>query len=345
MERAARIAARGHGNVEPNPMVGCVILDANGTFVAEGYHRKFGQAHAEVDALRRAGDRARGGTAVVTLEPCNHRGKTGPCSHALAEAGIARVVYACQDPNGPAAGGAAYLRSQGVTAELVACPAADMLNAPFLHSLRTGLPWVSMKWAQTADGRIATRTDEPRWISGPRSRAMVHAERGRVDAILTGIGTVLTDDPLLTARDVQMRRVAKRVVWDPRQQLPVHSKLVQTARSFPLIVGTITPHASSPWTQAMTQAGATVIPAADLNTLLRALHQEHRVWTMLVEAGAGLVGQLMEGGLVNEAWIFIAPPAPGSAHAFTQMPHAAEFALVSRRMRGPDTLLHYRRPV
>lgn len=355
LECAARIALRGHGNVEPNPMVGCVILDANGGFVAEGYHRRFGQAHAEIEALRRAGDRARGGTAIVTLEPCNHRGKTGPCSHALVEAGIARVIYACSDPNAEAAGGATYLRAHGVTAELVPCAAADLVNAPFLHTVRTGLPWVTVKWAQTADGRISTRPDEARWISGARSRAMVHAERGRVDAILTGMGTVLADDPLLTARDVRARRVAKRVVWDPRQQLPLRCKLVQSARGVPLVVGTLMKQTTPAYVEALTHAGASVIMAADLRTMLHALHQEQHVWTVLVEAGEGLVGQLMRERLVNDAWIFVALSAVGAASgagepcapaptAFLRMKHAAEFALVSQRARGPDTLFHYRLP-
>ncbi|MFM9180344.1 MAG: bifunctional diaminohydroxyphosphoribosylaminopyrimidine deaminase/5-amino-6-(5-phosphoribosylamino)uracil reductase RibD, partial [Phycisphaerales bacterium] len=191
MAHAARIAWRGHGGAEPNPMVGCVIVAAGGQLVAEGHHRRCGGPHAEVEALRRAGIAARGATAVVTLEPCNHHGRTGPCSMALREAGVARVLYGCADPTPTAAGGAETLRRHGIDAEHLPHPDAARVTAPFLHRVRTGRPWVIAKWAESADGRIATRPGEPRWISGARSRAMVHRERARVDAVLTGMGTVM----------------------------------------------------------------------------------------------------------------------------------------------------------
>jgi len=191
LDRAVRLASRGHGGAEPNPMVGCVIVDPEGRVVGEGFHARCGGPHAEIEALRAAGGRARGATAVVTLEPCAHRGRTGPCADALIEAGVARVLYAVPDPNPIARGGAARLREAGIAAERVRHAGADELARPFVKRMTTGLPWVSAKWAQSLDGAIALASGESKWISGGRSRAMVHRERGRVDAILTGIGTVL----------------------------------------------------------------------------------------------------------------------------------------------------------
>ncbi|MFO0783571.1 MAG: bifunctional diaminohydroxyphosphoribosylaminopyrimidine deaminase/5-amino-6-(5-phosphoribosylamino)uracil reductase RibD [Phycisphaerales bacterium] len=235
LERAARLAMRGHGRAEPNPMVGCVVLDAQGAVAGEGYHARCGGPHAEVEALQRAGARARGGTAVVTLEPCNHTGRTGPCSVALMKAGVARVVYACTDPAVPAAGGAEALRAAGVEVLQVPCEAAERVTAPFLHRVRTGLPWVTAKWAQSADGLLVAPPGRDRWISGPRSRAKVHGERGRVDVVLTGMGTVVADDPLLTARCQRPLRQPLRVVWDPRLELLLGAQLVRTAKDWPVV--------------------------------------------------------------------------------------------------------------
>ncbi|MFM7135231.1 MAG: bifunctional diaminohydroxyphosphoribosylaminopyrimidine deaminase/5-amino-6-(5-phosphoribosylamino)uracil reductase RibD, partial [Planctomycetota bacterium] len=220
MRRAVRVASRGHGGAEPNPMVGCVIATPTGETIADGHHRRCGEAHAEVDALRAAGARAKGAVAIVTLEPCAHQGRTGPCSEALADAGVAAVVYAVGDPNPVAKGGARRLAERGVATLRFPLPEADLLAAPFLKRVRTGMPWVMLKWAQSLDGRIALASGESKWISGGRSRRMVHRERGRVDAILTGIGTVLADDPQLVARGFRVAWVARRVVFDPQAETP-----------------------------------------------------------------------------------------------------------------------------
>jgi diaminohydroxyphosphoribosylaminopyrimidine deaminase/5-amino-6-(5-phosphoribosylamino)uracil reductase len=353
LERAARIALRGHGGAEPNPMVGCVILDAAGRFVAEGHHRRCGGPHAEVEALCRAGERAQGGTAIVTLEPCNHHGRTGPCSHALRDAGVARVVYACSDPHEQAAGGAAALRAAGVQVLQVPCEAAQDVAAPFLHRVRTGLPWVVAKWAQTLDGHVATRSGDSKWISSERSRALVHRQRARVDAILTGIGTVLRDDPQLTVRGTRARRVPVRVVWDPQLDTPMHAALVRTAREVPtVVVATPSTLAQRPEDAArLSHAGVDVRAAADPRAMLAALHAGGAS-TVLVEAGGGLVGRLLRDGLVNDLLVFVAPlvlgddaaPGPARGESPTSIAQAQRFRLLAARRRGDDVLLHYRAP-
>ena len=325
MAHAARIAWRGHGGAEPNPMVGCVIVGADGRFVAEGHHRRCGGPHAEVEALRRAGSAARGATAIVTLEPCNHQGRTGPCSLALREAGVARVLYGCPDPNPAASGGAATLRAAGIAAEHLPHPDAERVTSPFLHRVRTGLPWVVAKWAESADGKIATRPGEPRWISGERSRAMVHRERGRVDAVLTGMGTVMVDDPLLTVRGARPRRTPVRVAWDPRLGMPTDRALVRTAREVPLVVA-CTPNAleaNAIHAQLLRAAGAEVIAAADEADLMRILGRRG-MSTVLVEAGGGLVGALLSRGLVNAAWVFTAAHELGDVGPRGEAPLGAD---------------------
>src|SRR5262245_30652842 len=201
MRHALALAEKGRGYVEPNPMVGAVVLDSAGQFAGEGWHQKFGGPHAEVFALAAAGERARGGTLVVTLEPCCHHGKTPPCTDAVLKAGITRVVAAMSDPFPKVAGGGlAILRNAGVEVHVGLCePQALALNAPYLKLLRTGRPWVHAKWAMSLDGKLATHTGASMWISGEESRRRVHELRGRMDAIIVGRRTV-ADDPLLTAR-------------------------------------------------------------------------------------------------------------------------------------------------
>jgi len=201
MRRALALAARAYGRTAPNPMVGCVLVKG-GRVVGEGYHHKAGMAHAEVEALRNAGSRARGGTAYVTLEPCNHTGRTGPCSEALIAAGVARVVVAMADPNPRVAGGgAARLRKAGIPVEIGLCEAeARQLGAGFVKHVTTGRPLVTLKAALTLDGRLATASGDARWVTGEAARAEVHRMRDRADAILVGAGTVAADDPSLTTR-------------------------------------------------------------------------------------------------------------------------------------------------
>src|ERR1043165_4425203 len=236
MLRAIDLARRGQGHVEPNPMVGCVIVQGE-EVVGEGWHKLFGSPHAEVHALNAAGERARGATMYVTLEPCCHQGKTPPCTDAIVAAGISRVVAAIEDSFPQVAGrGAAILREAGIAVEFGACAAeARRQNAPYLHLLRTGQPYVHAKWAMSLDGKIATRTGASRWISNKASQQRTHLLRGRMDAIIVGIGTALADDPLLTARPPGPRAPC-RVVLDSRARLPLMSQLVRTAREVPTLV-------------------------------------------------------------------------------------------------------------
>ncbi|MFE7130388.1 bifunctional diaminohydroxyphosphoribosylaminopyrimidine deaminase/5-amino-6-(5-phosphoribosylamino)uracil reductase RibD [Streptomyces sp. NPDC057638] len=215
MRRAVALAARGLGGTSPNPVVGCVITDDSGQTLGEGYHQRAGGPHAEVHALRAAGERARGATAYVTLEPCDHTGRTGPCSLALLDAGIARVVYAVPDPNGPAGGGGATLRAAGVRVDAgLLADEATAVNAAWLTSVRLGRPHVLWKYAATLDGRIAAEDGTSRWITSPQARADVHRLRAEADAVIVGAGTQRADDPHLAVRGIEGATQPLRVVLD-----------------------------------------------------------------------------------------------------------------------------------
>jgi diaminohydroxyphosphoribosylaminopyrimidine deaminase/5-amino-6-(5-phosphoribosylamino)uracil reductase len=347
LRRAARIAVRGHGGAEPNPMVGCVLVDRSGAVIAEGFHRRCGEAHAEAMALARASTRARGATAYVTLEPCTHHGRTPPCADALISAGVARVVYASHDPNPLAHGGAAKLEAAGIAVELRSCRECDLLNEPFLKRCRSGLPWVMAKWAQSIDGKIATRTGDSRWISGQRSRRMVHRERGRVDAILTGFGTARRDDPQLTTHGARGRRVATRVVVDPELELPVNLNVFSTAA--PTIVATLPELAGTATARGMRVAA--LGPQGELRPLLEHLARQCGVANVLVEAGGGLLGQLLRENLLDEAFVFVTPLVIGDEDALDPIRGLTPLAIgdaqrwrtIAVRQRGDDALLQLRR--
>lgn len=320
LRAAAALALRGHGGAEPNPMVGCVIV-RDGEVVGRGWHQRCGDAHAEINALRDAGDRARGATAFVTLEPCNHHGRTGPCTTALLGAGIERVVFASHDPNPIAGGGMAALRAAGIEAACLPCDACDELNAPFLKRVTQRLPWVTAKWAQTLDGAIATRTGESQWISCATSRRRVHRERARVDAIVTGMGTVRSDDPRLTARGTPILRRARRVVISKGVDLRLDSALCRSLDTAPLTLACSRESLERQATQAdaLRNAGVDILPidegTAGLAGCLSDLHTRLGVSTVLVESGGGLLGRLIAAGLVDELWAFIAPSLMGDANA------------------------------
>lgn len=319
MRHALALAAKGQGLVEPNPMVGAVVLDAAGRLVGEGYHQRFGGPHAEVFALAAAGERARGGTLVVTLEPCCHHGKTPPCTDAVLASGVRRVVAAMADPFPKVAGsGLAILRAAGLAVAVGVCEAeARRLNAPYLKLVGTGRPWVIAKWAMTLDGRIATRTGDSKWISGEESRRRVHELRGRVDAVIVGRGTVIADDPLLTARPPGPR-TASRVVLTASGDLPERCRLRETAREAPVIV--FTAGGSDAKLAGWMADGAEVLPlplpngdgGLSVDGVLIELGRR-RMATVLVEGGAGVHGAFLDAQAVDEVWAFVSPVLVGGA--------------------------------
>jgi diaminohydroxyphosphoribosylaminopyrimidine deaminase/5-amino-6-(5-phosphoribosylamino)uracil reductase len=319
MARALELARWGEGLVEPNPMVGCVIAQEDGV-VGEGWHRKFGAAHAEVEALAAAGPRARGATAYVTLEPCGHFGKTPPCTQALLAAGIRRVVASLADPFPQVSGrGFAELAAAGVEIEVgVMESEARRLCAPYLKLVGAGRPWIIAKWAMTLDGKIATRSGDSRWISSPASRDIVHRLRGRMDGILIGRGTATADDPLLTARPPGPR-TATRIVLDSRAALDSASQLVRTARDAPVLVVT-GPDAAESDRSRLTASGCEVVvcSSASQEARLGQILDEfgrRQMTNVLVEGGSRLLGSLLDVRAIDEVHLFLAPKLSGGGSA------------------------------
>ncbi len=317
MRRALELAERGRGHVEPNPLVGAVVV-RDGRLVGEGWHRRYGQAHAEVNALDAAGDAARGATLYVTLEPCCHHGKTPPCTDAVLRAGVRRVVACMADPFPAVAGqGMELLRAAGVAVEVGLCEAeARRLNAPYLTLLAAGRPYIHAKWAMTLDGKIATRTGDSRWISNEESRRRVHQLRGRMDAVLVGIGTALADDPQLTARPPGPR-TAVRVVLDRSGRLPPAGRLASSARETPVLV--VTAGAAHENVATLRECGCEVLdmPGAggvDVGALLAEMGRR-RYTNVLVEGGAGVLGSFRDAGAIDEVHVFISPRLAGGAGA------------------------------
>ncbi len=320
MRQALDLARRGEGFVEPNPMVGAVIASPvdGGTIIAEAWHERFGGPHAEALALDRAGPAARGSTLYVTLEPCCHQGKTPPCTDRIIAAGVARVVVAAGDPFPEVdGGGIAALKAAGIVVDIGLLEAeAVRLTAPFRMLVTGGRPWVIAKWAMSLDGRLAAPPGGDRWISSPESLRIVHGLRGRIDAILVGIGTAISDDPLLTARPEGPRR-ALRIVLDGTARLPPDSRLVVTAREWPLLVA-VGPGATAERIAALEEAGCEVWqgmepePEARVAALLSELGRR-KLTNLLVEGGAAILGTFFVGGLVDEVYAFTAPKILGGA--------------------------------
>jgi len=309
-----------------NPQVGAVILDASGTVIAEGYHQGAGTPHAEVDALSKLSVVPAGSTAVVTLEPCNHTGKTGPCSQALVEAGISRVVYAVTDPGQASSGGASTLRSAGV--EVI----AGVLEADGLALIEKwmwfashGTPWVTLKWASSLDGRAAASDGTSKWISGPESRAESHLRRSNADAILVGTGTVLADDPELTARQPDGSLFAHQ----PMRVVIGSSELPSDARVF---------NDSAP---------TLVLKTHDLTSVLATLGSQG-VKELWVEGGPTVASRFVAEGLVNEYLVYLAPKVLGGSRVALQdvgvgsMPEAVELKFESVTQLGEDILIRAR---
>jgi diaminohydroxyphosphoribosylaminopyrimidine deaminase / 5-amino-6-(5-phosphoribosylamino)uracil reductase len=326
MSQALSQAQKGLFTTTPNPRVGCVLVK-NEVVVGQGWHRKTGEPHAEALALAEAGDRARGATAYVTLEPCSHFGKTPPCASALIEAGVSRVFAAMEDPNPLVAGqGLARLRAAGIE---VRCGLlgheALQLNPGFVQRMQTGRPWVRMKIASSLDGFLALPTGTSRWITGAAARADGHAWRARACAILTGVGTVLQDDPVLTVREVATTRQPLRIIVDSRLETPLGAQLL-TNQEAPTLIAHLQRDAQKE--RALSDAGielmqldsaATDKPGKlDLGLLLMSLGRRG-INELHVEAGAKLNASLLQGGFVDEIVLYQAPLLLGAGLNFAPM--------------------------
>lgn len=318
LTRACQLARQGAGSVEPNPQVGCVIV-RDMEIVAEGWHQEFGGPHAEVNALADAGQLARGSDLYVTLEPCCHRGKTPPCTQALIEAGVSRVVVGCRDPNPLVAGhGIKALQAANLEVQLADDPECMQLIAPFRKLITTGRPWVIAKWAMTLDGKLATRAGSSQWISGEASRAVVHRLRGMVDAVLVGRGTAETDNPSLTARPPGPR-TATRIVLDSRAALPPDCRLLAEISVAPVMI-VCREDAPADRTAALSAAGAEVLRVSGGTREERVAELLHELGSrkktnILVEGGSGVLGAFFDAQAIDEVHAFIATKLVGGQNA------------------------------
>ena len=359
MQLALKLARRGLGNVEPNPMVGCVIVK-DGAVIGQGFHERFGGPHAEVNALADCtakGRDAKGATLFVTLEPCSHRGKTPPCSQALIDAGVAKVVIAAEDPTDLAGGGINQLKQAGMEVEVGLCrEEAEKLNAPFYKHARTGLPWVVVKWAQSKDGYLARKNAdiEGDWISNEQSRADVHRLRKRMGAILTGIDTVIADDPKLTVRiqGETINRPPIRVVVDSHLRMPWDCHLI-TVSDGPTVVVTTkrTAQTESSKVENLKSAGVEVLIVGDqdghcnLQETLTLLGSRG-VQQVLIEAGPTLITEFLKQGLADEATVYIAPMNLGdngiakASKIMNTLANQQQLRDIQIDMFGQDTRIH-----
>ncbi len=322
MARALELAAQGAGLVSPGPLVGCVIASSDGEILGEGFYVYEQLKHAETYALEQAGAKAKGATAYVSLEPHAHYGRTPPCTDALINAGIRRVIAPIEDANPKVSGrGFAHLRSASVEVSVGLLESeAERVNEKYLHFLRTGRPFVHLKLGASLDGNIATRTGDSRWITGVEARQRVHELRHEYDAILIGAGTALADDPVLTDRSGKARRKPLvRVVLDERLDIPADSQLVRTTKEAPLIILT-GELVSTVRRDALASVGVEVIEAAgdgrDMVAALKAL-REREIQSVLVEGGANVAGKLLDAGLVDKVSFFLAPLIIGGRRAPT----------------------------
>ncbi len=326
LARAIEIAQQGRGHVSPNPLVGAVLADPDGP-IGEGFHRELGGPHAEVEAIRAAGDRnLAGATLYVSLEPCCHHGHTPPCTDAIREAGIGRVVVASDDPSEHASGrGLGILRDEGVEVVLSGDDLADrarLINQPFRKHVRTGRPFILFKSAMTLDGKVATRSGDSKWISGECSRQLAHQWRAECDAVAVGIGTALADDPLLTSRVQRMAqppRQPRRIVFDSTGRLPLDAQLVRDARRTPLTV-VVSRAAPRSATDALEAHGADVIVATGENEPARVISALDQlgaagVGSILLEGGPHLAGAFLQAGEIDEIRLFLAPLVLGGRTA------------------------------
>jgi diaminohydroxyphosphoribosylaminopyrimidine deaminase / 5-amino-6-(5-phosphoribosylamino)uracil reductase len=353
MRVALALAEQGRYSTSPNPCVGCVLIK-DGAIVGRGYHRRAGQPHAEIVALSDAGDASRGATAYVTLEPCHHQGRTGPCTQALVDAGIVRVVYALEDPNKLVAGrGGEFLTGAGLEVTKGICSAeASVLNAGFFKRMKTGRPLVRIKLAMSLDACAALESGESQWITGPQARADVQRLRAQACVVLTGVGTVLADNPSLTVRDARFDmagRQPRRVILDSTLRTPIGAKILALPGETLIFTGS----ADATQTAALEQAGAQVERIAEgrrpqLKGVFRRL-AELEVNEILVEAGPTLVGQCIDARCFDELIIHLAPKLLGKrarraldVDSPLQLADAAGLVLHTSEQLGDDIALTFR---
>lgn len=351
MAIALSAAKKGLGRVEPNPMVGCVIVQ-QGKVLATGWHRQFGGPHAEIDALKKAGAKAAGATVYVTLEPCCHVGKTGPCTAALIEAKVGRVVVGCRDPFPKVSGGGfKALRKAGIQTDFgLMQNEANAIIEPFRTLVQRHRPYVIAKWAQSLDGKIATTTGDSKWISGEKARKIVHQIRSRVDAIIVGARTARLDDPMLTARGIRPRRIATRIVFDSRLTIPLKSNLVQTASEFPTMIMTTAAavRSNAKRCQTLERKGVRIVVCASKSARVSPASALKKLADMgktnvLLEGGGTLIGAFVDAGLVDEAHVFTAPiilggdgPTPCAGKGKRNVRDAARGTVVKHRFIDGD---------
>jgi diaminohydroxyphosphoribosylaminopyrimidine deaminase/5-amino-6-(5-phosphoribosylamino)uracil reductase len=349
LHRAVRLAMRGRGAVEPNPMVGCILVKG-ARVIGEGFHAKFGSSHAEPAALASSSESPAGATVYVTMEPCCHTNKkTPPCVPKLIEAGVRRVVFGCMDPNPDVNGrGAAMLASVGIeTVGPALEPESKQLNAAFFKGTLHQRPYVTLKWAQTADGRVAGPGGKKMWISNPATTRAIHQLRARCDSILVGSGTALNDDPLLTARNIEAARPLRRAVLDTNLRLPVESQLVHTGAGEVVVFCSRDTYRQSPRVAELQRLGIDVVPVKPdprggiwLDDVLFDLEN----WGphVLVEAGPTLARRFFEQNLVDRVWVIRSPKRIDNetAPAAPQVPYPS---VAEADMEG-DQLVEYLNP-
>lgn len=323
MQRALELAIKAEGDTSPNPVVGCVIVDADGNIVGEGYHHKAGEPHAEINALAEAKQLARGATAYVTLEPCAHYGRTGPCCVALARAGIKKVVVACTDPNPLVAGqGIQYLRLQGVEVVTGICEKEALrLNERFFTWISKQRPFITLKYAMTLDGKIAARTGDSKWITGEEARTFAHRLRRQHDAVLVGIGTVLADDPELTCRMVQGKNPV-RVVLDSKLKISLMATVLNPAADTLIITGLDADRIKAEALAALPNVEVIRLPEKNGHLpidLVIAVLAQRGITSVLVEGGSAVHGAFKDAGFADRIYAFIAPKLVGGSQGFTPM--------------------------
>lgn len=361
MLRAIELAKKGYGFVNPNPLVGAVIVK-DGKIIGEGYHTCYGKLHAEREALAHVTEETKGATIYVTLEPCCHHGKQPPCTQALIDAGISKVVVGSNDPNPVVSGGGVKaLREHGieVVTEFMK-EECDAINDIFFHYITTGLPYVTLKYAMTLDGKIATKTGDSKWITGEQARARVQEERNGHMAIMAGIGTVLADDPMLTVRIPSSREII-RVIVDSKLRIPVESQIVKTAKEHPTIVacaieaGVDNGHSVEKLCK-LEEAGVSVVRLPDENgmvdikSLMRYLGQK-KIDSVYLEGGGTLSASALKAGIVNEVHTYIGPKVFGGQDAkgpiggagVEQVGDAVMLTCESVEQVGEDVLLVYKK--